>query len=99
MPAGFSFGPLQLPLSPMGVFAILIELPNDVTVQRSHDADGRHHLVCKFVQKQNRRAEYDAGGFAMVGPDGGQFPVHSRYRFRATPQRNPLVKLNAGAPG
>jgi hypothetical protein len=73
MPAGFSFGPLQLPLSPMGVFAILIELPNDVTVQRSHDADGRHHLVCKFVQKQNRRAEYDAGGFAMVGPDGDNF--------------------------
>jgi hypothetical protein len=31
------------------------------------------YLVCKFVQKQNRRAEYDAGGFAMVVRMGDNF--------------------------
>jgi hypothetical protein len=34
-----------------------------------------------------------------AGSGWGQFPVQSRYRFRVTPQRNSLVKLNAGAAG
>lgn len=34
---------LQLPLSPMVVFAIGIERPLDVSVQRSYDADAREH--------------------------------------------------------
>jgi hypothetical protein len=59
MPAGFSFGPLQLPLSPMGVFAILIELPNDVTVQRSHDADVRHHR--RAVMRDDQQQGFDRG--------------------------------------
>jgi hypothetical protein len=49
--------------------------------------------------KQSRRAEYDAGGFATLGPDTKISGCGSRYRFRATPQRNSLVKLNAGAAG
>jgi hypothetical protein len=35
----------------------------------------------------------------MIGPDGEQFPVQLRYRFRITLQRNLLVNLNAGGAG
>jgi hypothetical protein len=52
-----------------------------------------------LIRKQSRRAEYDAGGFATLGPDTKISGCRSRYRFRATPQRNSLVKLNAGAAG
>src|SRR5712675_1392678 len=38
-----SFVPLQLPFSPMRVFARRIKHPLDVSVQRSHHADARHH--------------------------------------------------------
>jgi hypothetical protein len=37
------FIPLQLPLAPMGVFAIGIEHALDVAVQCPHDADSRQH--------------------------------------------------------
>jgi hypothetical protein len=40
---GLSSIALQLPLSPMRVFAIGIEHALDVAVQRSHDADARQH--------------------------------------------------------
>jgi hypothetical protein len=59
-------------------------------------AASNHELL---VRKQSRRAEYDAGGFAALGPDSKISGCGSRYRFRATPQRNSLVKLNAGAAG
>ena len=35
--------PLELPFSPMGIFALGIEQPLDMTVQRFHDTDARHH--------------------------------------------------------
>ena len=38
-----SFVPLQLAPSPMRVFTRWIKLPLDVPVQRSQDADARHH--------------------------------------------------------
>jgi len=50
------------------------------------------------IKKQSRLAEYNAGGFATLGPDG-KCPVQSGYRFRATLQRNSFVKLNASAAG
>ena len=34
---------LELPLSPVGIFALGIEHPLDMTVQRLHNADARHH--------------------------------------------------------
>jgi hypothetical protein len=37
------FVSLQLPLSPMGLFPLGIEHPLDMTVQRLHDPDPRHH--------------------------------------------------------
>jgi hypothetical protein len=44
--------------------------------------------------KQSRPAEYDRPtAFAMLGPDGHNFRCQQRYRFRAIPQRNSLVKL------
>jgi hypothetical protein len=49
--------------------------------------------------KQRRRAEYDAGGFATLGPDSKISGCGSRYRFRETLQRNSRVKLNVGAAG
>jgi hypothetical protein len=39
-PGQFSFVPLELPLSPTGVFAIRIERPFDVSVQRPQYTDG-----------------------------------------------------------
>ena len=33
---------LELPLSPMGIFAIEVEHPLDMTVQRLHDRDPFH---------------------------------------------------------
>ena len=33
----------QLPLSPIAVFAIRIELAHDVAIERLHHADARHH--------------------------------------------------------
>jgi hypothetical protein len=50
------------------------------------------------IKKQSRLAEYDAGGFA-TWVRMGKCPVQSGYRFRATLQRNSLVKLNASAAG
>jgi hypothetical protein len=35
--------PLQLPLPPMGVFAIRIERALDAAIERPHDADARKH--------------------------------------------------------
>jgi hypothetical protein len=52
-----------------------------------------------YLMKRSRQAEYDAGGFATLGPDEHNFRCRSRYRFRTTPQRNSLVKLNSGAAG
>jgi hypothetical protein len=52
-----------------------------------------------FHGEQSRRAEYDAGGFAMLGPGGHNFRCSQRYRFRAMPQPNSLVKLNTDAAG
>ena len=36
---------LELPLSPVGIFAIGIEHPLDMTVQRLHDPDPRQHRI------------------------------------------------------
>ena|SRR2546421_11407138 len=59
------FVPLQLSLPPMCVFAIGIELPLDVTVQGSHDADARKHrpaerhlgLTEKILEVPNRHRQ------------------------------------------
>ena len=40
-----SLVPLEFPLPPMCLFAIGIEHPLDVTVQRPHDADPRQHRI------------------------------------------------------
>jgi len=39
----FSFVSLQLPLAPMSLFAIGIEHPLDMSIERPHHADQRHH--------------------------------------------------------
>jgi hypothetical protein len=49
------FLPLQFPLSPVRVFAIGIELPNDVTVQCPQDADARHHGRAVVLDDQEHR--------------------------------------------
>jgi hypothetical protein len=41
--AGVGYSSLQLALSPMRIFAIGIERPLNVTVQRYHDADASEH--------------------------------------------------------
>jgi hypothetical protein len=43
----------------MRVFAIWVELPNDVTVQRPHDTDPRHHGRAVMVDNQEHR--FDCG--------------------------------------
>jgi hypothetical protein len=47
--------PLQLPLSPMRVFARGVELPHDMPVQCPHDADACHHgRTAMFDNKEQR---------------------------------------------
>jgi hypothetical protein len=53
--AGFSFVPLQLPLSPMGIFAIRIELAHDMTIQSPHDANARKHRRAVIFDYQQQR--------------------------------------------
>jgi hypothetical protein len=43
----------------MRVFAIGIELPNEVTVQRPHEADARHHGGSVILDDQEQR--FDRG--------------------------------------
>jgi hypothetical protein len=70
----------------------------DVTSRLKYFLKGRHARL-PHEENKSRRAEYDAGGFAVLGPDSKISGCGSCYRFRATPQRNSLVKLNAGAAG
>jgi hypothetical protein len=51
--------PRQLATPPMGVFAIRIELPHDVPVQRSQHADTRHHGRAVMLDNQEHR--FDCG--------------------------------------
>jgi hypothetical protein len=49
----------------MGIFAIGIEHPLDMTVQRSHDANPRHHRVAAAAAQHQR---FDSGlPFRQVG--------------------------------
>ena len=43
----------QLPLSPIAVFAIRIELAHDVAIERLHHADARHHGGSIFLGDQD----------------------------------------------
>lgn len=47
--------PFQLQFPPVGIFALGIERPPDMTVQRLHDADARHHRrTASRYQHQDR---------------------------------------------
>jgi hypothetical protein len=49
---------LKLPLSPMSVFAIRIELTRDVPVQSPQDADARHHGRAGMFDDQHQCLNY-----------------------------------------
>jgi hypothetical protein len=73
-PLAWSLISLQLPFSPMRLFAVRIEHPNAVAVQRSHHADARQHRRPapfgdqdqRFHRRQPFRALWSAfGSFVM----------------------------------
>jgi hypothetical protein len=47
---------LQLPLAPMGLFPLGLELTQDMTVQRPHDSDPRHH---RGTASRNQQQYFD----------------------------------------
>jgi hypothetical protein len=66
----------------------------DVTSRLKHFPKRRH---ARLPHEENKAAgrSMTPAAFAMLGPDSKISGCGSRYRFRATPQRNSLVKLNA----
>jgi hypothetical protein len=61
----------------------------------------KHRHATRLSLEENKAAERSiiARRLRHAGPDGHNFRCRPRYRFRTTPQRNSLVKLNAGAAG
>jgi hypothetical protein len=58
----------------------------------------RRHARLHHEENEAARRSMNAGGFAMQGPDGGQYPVQIRLlHSRAPPQRKSRVKIDAGA--
>ena len=58
-----SLVPLELPFAPVGIFALGIEHPLDMTVQRLHDRDPRQH--------RRTASRHLSAGDALVGTSTG----------------------------
>jgi hypothetical protein len=96
-----SSGSLQLPFSPMRVFAPRIERPYDVAVQSPHDADARHHGRAVMFDDQEYRFDRSLSCCSAFGSFWIYLAVSSRvtsWRPRGSGIGSSNVRFQPGQP-